>query len=38
VQWLPRKRLPDGTWTKGPDADWVIWEPVLKEDEGEADR
>ena len=35
VQWLPRKKNPDGTWAREPDADWVIWEPVLKESEGE---
>ncbi len=27
VQWLPRKKLPDGSWAKGPDADWVRWKP-----------
>jgi len=21
VQWLPRKKLPDGTWAKAPDTD-----------------
>jgi hypothetical protein len=31
VQWLARKKLPDGAWAKGPDVDWVIWEPVLRE-------
>lgn len=36
VQWLPRKKNPDGTWAKEPAADWVIWEPVVKEGEGEA--
>ena len=30
VQWVPRKKHPDGSWSKEPDADWVIWEPVLK--------
>ena len=35
---LPRRKLPDGTWAKAPDADWVIWKPVLKEGEGGADR
>ncbi|HUW12190.1 MAG TPA: hypothetical protein VM537_20860, partial [Anaerolineae bacterium] len=35
VQWLPRKKNPDGSWAKEPDADWVIWEPVVKEGEGE---
>ena len=30
VALLPRKRLRDGSWAKEPDADWVIWEPVLK--------
>ncbi len=35
AQWLPRKKLPDGTWAKEPEADWVIWEPVVKESEGE---
>ncbi len=29
---VPRKKLPDGTWAKEPDADWVIWKPVLKKD------
>ena len=33
VKWLARKKLPDGTWAKAPDADWVIWEPALKEGE-----
>jgi len=32
----PRKKLPDGSWAKEPDADWVISEPLLKEDEGGA--
>jgi prepilin-type processing-associated H-X9-DG protein len=31
VRRLPRKKNPDGTWAKEPDADWVIWKPVLKE-------
>jgi len=38
VEWLPRRKL--GTdkhgkpiWAKEPDADWVIWEPVLKKPE-----
>jgi len=40
VAWLARKKLgtdEDGNriWAKEPDADWVIWEPVLKESEGE---
>jgi hypothetical protein len=30
VEYLPRKRLPDGTWAKEPDANWVIWEPVVE--------
>ena len=30
VRYIGRKRLPDGTWSKEPEADWVIWEPVLK--------
>ncbi len=30
VQWIRRKKLPDGTWVKEPDADWVIWKPELK--------
>jgi len=35
VKWLARKKLPDGTRAKAPDADWLIWEPVLKDaDEG----
>jgi hypothetical protein len=33
--WLVRERLPDGTWPKQPYAE-VIWEPVLKESEGDA--
>ncbi len=32
VQWIRRKKLPDGSWAKEPDADWVIWKPVLKKD------
>ncbi len=42
VQWLSRKRL--GTdkhgnpiWAKKPDADWVIWEPVLRKPEAGPD-
>lgn len=31
VQWLPRKKNPDGTWAKEPDADWVVWEPGVEE-------
>jgi len=27
VQWLPRRKLPDGSWAKEPDADWVRWKP-----------
>jgi len=38
VKWLPRTKLPDGTWAKEPDADWVIWEPVLKDGEEGAGR
>ena len=38
VEWLSRKKLPDGTWAKEPEADWVIWERVLREDEGEENR
>jgi len=36
-EWVPRKKLPDGTWVKEPHPryDWVTWEPVLKESEGE---
>jgi len=38
VHWVSRKKLPDGTWAKHPDADWVIWEPVVREGEvSEAD-
>jgi hypothetical protein len=37
-EWIKRSRFPDGTWAKEPDADWVIWEPVLKDQAGEADR
>jgi len=29
VQRLPRKKNPDGSWSKQPDADWVIWDPAL---------
>ncbi len=32
VRWLPRRKLSDGSWAKEPDADWVIWKPVLKKD------
>jgi len=40
VRWLPRKKLGTDSrgnpiWAKEPDADWVIWEPVLKDSEGE---
>jgi len=35
VDWVPRKKLPDGTWAKEPGPDGVIWEPVLKDSEGE---
>lgn len=39
AEWINRKKLPDGTWAKEPDPrfdyDRVIWEPVLKESEGE---
>jgi prepilin-type processing-associated H-X9-DG protein len=35
VQWLPRKKLPDGTWAKEPEADWVIWDPKVKQEAGE---
>ena len=35
VQWLPRRKNPDGTWAKEPEADWVIWEPMVEESEGE---
>jgi prepilin-type processing-associated H-X9-DG protein len=43
VEWLPRKLLGvtwlgNRIWAKEPDADWVIWEPVFKEDEEGADR
>ena len=27
VKWVLRKRLPDGSWAKKPDADWVRWKP-----------
>jgi len=27
VRMLPRKKLPDGSWAKEPEADWVRWEP-----------
>jgi len=27
VRMLPRKKLPDGSWAKEPDADWVRWKP-----------
>jgi prepilin-type processing-associated H-X9-DG protein len=33
VQWIKRKKLPNGSWAKEPDADWVIWKPVLKKSE-----
>jgi prepilin-type processing-associated H-X9-DG protein len=33
VVWLKRKKNPDGSWAKEPEAD-VIWEPVLKGDGG----
>ena len=41
VQWLPRKRLGVDSrghpiWAKEPDADCVIWEPVLKKPEAGA--
>ncbi len=32
VVWLHRKKRSDGSWAKEPDADWVIWKPVLKKD------
>jgi hypothetical protein len=32
VQWLPRKKNPDGTWAKQPDAD-VRWEVDAREPE-----
>ena len=35
VQWIKRKQNPDGSWAKEPDADWVIWEPVVRVGEGE---
>jgi len=38
VEWLARKKRPDGTWAKAPDADSVIWDPVLKEGEEGAGR
>ena len=31
AQWIKRRKNPDGTWSKEPVGDWVIWEPVLKE-------
>ncbi|MBN2565614.1 MAG: hypothetical protein JXB46_07870 [Candidatus Eisenbacteria bacterium] len=31
TSWCARRRNPDGTWAKEPEADWVIWEPVFKE-------
>ncbi len=37
VKWLRRKKLPDGSWAKEPDAHWVIWEPVLREQAAAAD-
>lgn len=30
ARWIRRKRLPDGTWAKAPDAD-VIWEVGVEE-------
>jgi len=30
ARYVPRKRLPDGTWAKEPAREGVIWEPVLK--------
>ena len=30
VKWLPPKKLPGGTWAREPDADWLIWEPVAR--------
>ncbi|MBE9566131.1 MAG: hypothetical protein IMF16_05230 [Proteobacteria bacterium] len=32
VRRLFRPQLPDGSWPKESDADWAIWEPVIKED------
>ncbi len=32
VKWIRRKQRDDGTWTKEPIWDWVIWKPVLKKD------
>jgi len=32
IKCLLRKKLPDGSWAKEPDADWLIWKPVLKSD------
>jgi len=26
VQWIKRRKNPDGTWAKQPEADWVIWQ------------
>lgn len=37
-EYQPRKRLRDGSWVKEPDSDRVVWEPVLKADEGGAGR
>ena len=36
--WYPRERLgadphANPVWAKEPDADWLIWEPVVKEPE-----
>ncbi len=36
VQWIARKKLPDGTWAKEPDNDSVTWKPELKGDTGKA--
>jgi hypothetical protein len=27
VYWLPRRKLPDGSWAKEPEPDWVRWRP-----------
>lgn len=33
--YIPRKKLPDGSWAKAPLKTGVIWEPVVRESEGE---
>jgi len=35
AEWIKRKQLPDGTWAKEPAREGVIWEPVLKDSDGE---